>query len=126
MKLVNLTPHAITLRSPDGTDHTIPPSGTVARVSQTPGTPSTIEGVPVPVYSTPATGEVEGLPAPDPRFVGCFQADTMYVVSALVGLACKGRSDVVMPGTGPADGAIRETDGPRKGQIIAVTRLVRV
>ena len=31
-----------------------------------------------------------------------------------------GRSDVVGPGTGPADGAIRN----EKGQIVAVTRLI--
>ena len=29
----NLTQHAITVRAPDGTDHTFPPSGTVARVA---------------------------------------------------------------------------------------------
>jgi hypothetical protein len=31
-ELVNLTPHSITIRAEDGTETTIPPSGTVARV----------------------------------------------------------------------------------------------
>jgi len=34
---------------------------------------------------------------------------------------CQGRDDVVGPGTGPKDGAIRNEDG----NVIAVTRLVR-
>ena len=44
-------------------------------------------------------------------------------MSALVGSALGGaRPDVLCPGTGPADGAVRND----KGHIVAVTRLVRV
>jgi hypothetical protein len=39
MKYVNLTPHAISFRRPDGSTETFPPSGTVARVASTPGAP---------------------------------------------------------------------------------------
>lgn len=37
---VNLTPHAIVLRDADGADHTIPPSGQVARISTFPAVPA--------------------------------------------------------------------------------------
>lgn len=113
-KLVNLTPHAITIRLPTGQDVSIPSSG-VARVSSTPGplTSLMLDIGEVPVALPTTFGEVEGLPAPE--------ADTLFVVSALVGAALKGsRPDVVMPGTGPQDGCIRED-----GKVVAVTRLVR-
>jgi hypothetical protein len=32
MRLVNLTPHALTLRLPTGEDHVLAPSGQIARV----------------------------------------------------------------------------------------------
>jgi len=51
----------------------------------------------------------------------------MYVVSVVVAGALSPErrvvGDVVVPATGPADGAIRYSDGPRRGQIEAVTRL---
>lgn len=110
--LVNLTPHPIVLRPFPGADITIPPSGALARVASAPGVPvGDVHGV--PVYSAPVWGEVTGLP---PAVAG-----TIYVVSALVAARCAGRDDVVSPGTGPADGAIRDD----AGRIVAVTRLVR-
>lgn len=33
--MLNLTPHQITVRSQDGTDHVFPPSGQLARVATT-------------------------------------------------------------------------------------------
>lgn len=118
-QLVNLTPHAVTLRHAGG-DVTIQPAGTVARVTSTPGAVfasafHTAEGgaFQFPVAAPTTFGAVEGLPDPTPG--------TMFIVSALVGSALKGaRSDVVMPGTGPNDGAVRND----KGHIVAVTRLV--
>lgn len=62
MQLVNLTPHAIILAAIDGTRTTIPPSGTVARVSSTPGQPQIVDGVPVPVYTRQTWGDVVGIP----------------------------------------------------------------
>jgi hypothetical protein len=112
--LINLTPHALTLRAADGTDTVIPPSGTVARVSSTPGPLETVAGVPVPVAGMQTFGGVEGLPVTTPG--------TMFIVSALVLSALRGsRPDVVGPGTGPNDGTVRN----EKGHVIAVTRLVR-
>ena len=119
MKLVNLTPHSIVLRDPAGADHVIPPSGQVARVRTVSGAPETVPGCPVPVYGADEFGAVEGLPeCPDP--------DALFIVSAIVGQALAATAHplarrCVRPGTGPADGAIREG-----GQIVAVTRLVRV
>ena len=113
MNLVNLTPHALTLRA-DGTDHVLPPSGTVARVSSIPGALENVSGVPVPVASATIFGDIEGLPAP--------VDGTLFIVSAMVLSALRGsRPDVVGPGTGPADNAVRDD----KGRIVAVTRLVR-
>lgn len=111
MQLINLTPHPIVLRS-GKVDVTVPPSGTVVRVLSTPGEVLPIEGVPVPVYAAPSWGSVEGLPEPVPG--------TFYIVSALVAARCAHRGDVVSPGTGPADGAVRDD----AGRIVAVTRLI--
>lgn len=112
--LVNLTPHPIVLRAPDGADHVVPTSGQVARTTATPGTLGTVDGIPVPVASPTTYGEVVGLPGP--------QDGVYYIVSAIVGAAVRGRADVLCPGTGPNDGAIRDD----AGRIVAVTRLVRV
>lgn len=113
MLFVNLTPHPIVLRAVTGTDTVLGPSGQVARVSSTPGEDVILPGVPVPVRGAPTWGAVENLPAPSHGI--------MYIVSGLVAGRCAGRHDVVAPGTGPNDGAIRNRDG----HIVAVTRLVR-
>lgn len=107
---INLTPHALTLRSATG-DTVLPPSGTVARVSASPGALEDVPGIPVPVARPDAFGSVEGLPEPEE---GVF-----FIVSAMVGAHVHNRPDVLTPGTGPRDGAIRND----KGHIVAVTRL---
>lgn len=66
MVLVNLTPHAIVLRGTDG-DVTIAPSGTVARVATIPGADTGVQAGGIPVFSSPAFGDVEGLRGPQPR-----------------------------------------------------------
>ena len=90
MRLVNLTPHPITLISPDGEQVMVPPSGTVARVAERMESLGEIvvEGVVVPVVKR-SFGEVDGVPEPEPG--------VLYVVSALVAEAAwrVGRSDVV-------------------------------
>lgn len=119
--MLNLTPHAITLRTSHG-DITYPPSGTIARVATVenvvghaeivpPGVPETDEqgnsnATRVPVIAR-SFGAVEGLP---PEGVPC-------IVSALVAGAVPGRAGVYAPDSGPT--AIREN-----GQVVAVTRLV--
>jgi len=117
MKLVNLTPHDIVIRTnSDGVigDITVPPSGVVARVTTTPG--QQVRAYPYTIYSSPTFGEVQGVPpASDSE-------DLVYIVSSMVlsHPSVKNRSDVVAPGTGPQDGAIRD----EKGRIVAVTRLI--
>ena len=121
MNIINLTPHEIVLAFGENNAErmAIPPSGTVARVASVPGVAETLGGVPVPVMGRQTWGKVENLPDP--------VEGTIYIVSAQVlgRPECLNRTDVVGPGTGPNDGAIRVPDGPRKGQVEAVTRLVR-
>jgi hypothetical protein len=90
MRLVNLTPHAVTLIAPSGEQVVVQPSGVVARVAERmePLGEIMVEGIPVPVVKR-AFGEVENLPEPEPG--------VLYVVSALVAEAAwrMGRADVV-------------------------------
>mgnify|MGYP001398705579 FL=1 len=98
MKIINLTPHALNVLTDSGTV-TIPPSGTVARVTVTRESAGTVtvDGVQVPLYRT-TYGAVEGLPAPAP--------DTLYVVSSLVAAAARDRRDLVVP-----DDLVRDEQG---------------
>jgi hypothetical protein len=127
----NLTPHDITLRAADGTETTFPvdADGMIARVDNTPGAIDP---------GHPLAGIVEVWGADKPGEVGVFRSDdparkllpfpapvpgVFLVVSGMVGadLKEKGliRPDVLVPGTGPQDGAIRN----EKGHVQAVTRL---
>jgi len=118
-KIVNLTPHAITLASENGERTTYPSEG-LARVHSVPGTLSESDYVRLnfPVYCSTTFGAVEGLPPEN------HNECVYYIVSALVGKALHDagivRTDVLLPGTGPNDGAIRNA----AGQIEAVTRLL--
>ena len=128
IKFANLNPHPLRLRvnaantsaEPDETDIVVPPrlgadgKPAPARVSTTPGGALPPIGG-VPAFDRTAYGAVEGLPAPE--------ADTIYLVSALVGgrPEVADRQDVFVPGTGPRDGVVRDA----QGQVYAVTRLVR-
>lgn len=103
--MLNLTPHPIVIRTEDGSETVLPPSGRVARVTTTEEVVGSINGVPV-VRRT--FGAVEGLP----------EDDTPCVVSALVLSAVPGRPNTYAPDTGPT--AVRD----ERGQIQAVTRLV--
>lgn len=120
MKILNLTPHTINVADKDGNIIlAFAPHGTVARVSSSPGKLRTMfcAGQSIPVAGATHYGPVEGLPEPE--------TDTMYLVSAMVGQhpdVAGVRADVLCPGTGPQDGAIRND----KGHIIAVTRLLSV
>lgn len=110
MKIVNLTPHAITVRTVSG-DRVFEPSGTIARVTTTAAPAGEVDGIPV-VNQT--FGEIEGLPVPEPN--------TVFIVSSIVLAAAKekGRTDVISPDTSP-QGAIRN----EQGQIVAVRGFVR-
>ena len=114
----NLTPHAIVIHHATGVV-TIPPFGPVARVTTVPGPVDTIEvdGAMITVAGATRFGPVVDLPPPSD---GLF-----YIVSALVGGhrdVAGVRQDVLVPGTGPNDGAVRDA----AGKIIGVTRLNRV
>lgn len=125
MTFINLNPHPLRLRlnaantaaEADTADLVIPPrqgadgKTAPARVPSRPG--AAIEGGVggVPAYGRTTFGEVVGLPDPEP--------DVVYLVSALFSGRVGDRDDVFIPGTGPADGAVRDANG----QIYAVTRL---
>ena len=104
--MINLTPHPITLRLPDGQDVTVSPSGTVARVSMIDEIVGTVAGVPL-IRRRP--GPVVGLP----------DGDQPCIVSSMVLAALAGAVNVYAPDTGPT--AIRDD----RGQVLAVTRLVQ-
>ncbi|MEO0132715.1 MAG: hypothetical protein ABIK73_07295 [candidate division WOR-3 bacterium] len=107
MEFINLTPHGVKIILPDGQELQLPPSGVVARCSESYTEVGTLNGVPVVQRKL---GEVQGLPAPND--------DTIYIVSSLVLSACKGRKDVFAPDTGAT--ALRN----EAGQIIGVRRLI--
>lgn len=118
--VLNLTPHPVTVRNADGVDTTYPPAapkGGEPRVGNAPG--AALPGHPlagmVAVHAPDEAGEVVNLPAP--------VEGTFLVVSGMVGdaLLRRGisRPDVLVPGTGPADGAVRNA----AGHVVAVTRL---
>lgn len=104
MKVINLTPHAITFYLKNPEEHTmselltVQPSGQVARVTaKTVVIHEGLPGLPIPVTTT-AYGEVEGLPAPE--------EDTIYIVSSLVAQRCRDREDVFIPNE-----SVRDKDG---------------
>ena len=113
MAFRNFTPHTLNLILPDGSEVTLPSEG-IARVSATPGPVGLIDGIPV---ADPDTfGEVTGLPDEAGT-----DSDDYFIVSGMVGAALKGVTGILVPGTGPNDGPIRED-----GRIVAVTRLKMV
>jgi hypothetical protein len=110
MTILNLTPHTINIVDESGAPMAAyEPSGTVARVDVRPGAPAGGYPFPCPVMTSDATVGVVGLPEP---------ADgVFYLVSGFVGAAVSGtRPDVLVPGTGPKDNALRN----EKGHIVGV------
>ena len=115
MKIINLTPHAITFYMENPEEHTmselltVQPSGQVARVTaKTVVIHEGLPGLPIPVTAT-EYGEVEGLPAPE--------EDTIYIVSSIVAQRCRDRDDVFIPNE-----SVRDADG----RIIGCLSLGRV
>ena len=113
--IINLTPHDITIDA-NGDRITIEASGAIARlITPSPeGKPVRVSGFTLPTRQHVGEGALDGLPDP--------VEGTFFVVSALCLDAARrqGRTDVLAPGTGPKDGAIREG-----GRIVAITRFVR-
>ena len=105
--MINLTPHAITVRLSDGTSRTYPPSGTVARVTTYETSAADVDGIQTAYRRT---GSVEGLTLPVTEPV---------LVSGMVLAELSGVDNVFAPDSGAT--AIRD----ERGHIVAVTRLVR-
>ena len=101
MKLINLTPHDITVEKKDGTRVTYPASGQVARVEIEDVCVGHVDGL--PVYKGKPK-KLVGIPNP--------QDGVMYIVSLFV-LQHANREDLVSPNTSDA---IRDDEG----KIVAV------
>ena len=106
IKIINLTPHAITAGG-----ETFPPSGEIARVETIQVPDGEINNIPVHKQTF---GKITGLPEKQ-RF-------TVFVVSAIVLAAAKemGRTDVVAPNTSSPDVVRNEA-----GHIISVPGFVK-
>ena len=121
INIVNLTPHALTLRNEEGVDQIIEKSGLLARVDETPSDLHHMEGLHVPFATPPVVGEVYCEDA-ETKERSCFPAPesgTIFLVSRAVAEVMK-RNDVFRSGTGPGDHPIRN----EKRHIVAVTRIV--
>ena len=109
MKLINLTPHKITIYPPtdwtllgdDSSPIAVEPSGVSARCDETreiiATIPSGLGDWGIPVYRV-VYGEVSGLPAPE--------LGTIYIVSMRLAQAVPERHDVCFPGE-----AVRDASG---------------
>lgn len=110
-KVINLTPHDITVRLETGEEKNFPATGKAARVKTLSEPAKKVMGVPTVTQSYDV---IEGLPEP--------KKGVLYLVSMVVRQAAQaeGRTDVISPDTSP-EGAIRDD----KGRIVAVRRFVR-
>ena len=101
MKIINLTPHAVSIVGEGGKEiASFPPSGQLARCSASTkrvGEISFSEGVSIPLTCT-QLGAVEGLPSPQP--------DTCFIVSRIIAEACPDRTDLLFP-----DQTVRDGEG---------------
>lgn len=115
MRIVNLCPHEIDLKLPDGIEVVLPAAGVPARVLVTRGEPEELKlqqngDAPVAIrVSSSCYGEVAGLPGP--------REGTRYVVSYPVAYACLDRGDLLVP-----DDLIRDD----RGTVVACQSLTRV
>lgn len=105
MRIVNLTPHAVTING-----LTIQPDGRIPRLREETREVGQfeIDGHTLPVIET-TLGELEGLPEP--------QRDTIYIVSRLVAEAAPTRDDLYFPGR-----LLRDSEG----QIVGAASLARL
>ena len=105
-KLVNLTPHDVTLVRMDGTAVIIPRSDKIARVEENFELEDICMNIPLSVVTY---GEITELPEP--------QENTLYIVSSFVfnAAVAKGRKDCCYPAM---------FDRDENGKIIAVKTLV--
>ena len=116
-KLVNLTPHPLSFHK-DGVVTVVAPDGRCPRVLTVPGAKCEDSDLPCDEHERDTVVGLVDMPEPEDG--------TVFVVSGLVGEALRNagatRTDVRVPGTGPADGTVRND----KGHVVGVTRLKRV
>ncbi len=105
MRIVNLTPHAVTFATRDGS-RTIEASGDVARCTTRTAVVGEVDGI---LVTRTEFGDVRGLPGP--------QEGTIYVVSSLVAQRVPERADVFVPNE-----AVRD----EHGRIVGCKSLGRV
>ena len=106
VRIVNLTPHAVTVLRENEEPIEYPPSGTVARCATQRRVIGSLNGIPI---NQTEFGEVSGLPAPAPG--------VYYLVSALVAQALPQREDLLIP-----DDVVRD----EAGRIIGCRAFARV
>lgn len=90
MKIINLTPHSVTLDPGGPSEITFPPTGVLARIRELKGELSHIRvnGTQVPVQPISYADEIEGLTAPT--------EGVLYLVSRVTAAAVD-RPDLVFP-----------------------------
>lgn len=110
MKIINLTPHQVSVLVGEEMK-TFEPSGMIARVSTNCKVVGYVDGIEIVAQTY---GDIQGLPEP--------QEGTLYLVSLLVRQAAQaqGRTDVISPDTSP-ESAIRDVEG----RIVGVRRFAR-
>ena len=105
---LNLTPHALYVKSVDGEYVTIPPAGDVARVvyDRLPPEQVRIDGREVSVSVAGSPREIVGLPDPEPNTV-------LIVAKAVSDAAPASRGDLMSPGRllRDAEGKVIGCDG---------------
>lgn len=115
MKLVNLTPHTVTIVDSQGKKLSIPPEGVVPRVQELHPHVGELnyEGVQIPLVRAvyPDGQAVQGLPEPQPG--------VLLLVSRMVFDACPNRTDLAVPDTSPGS-VIRD----EAGRITGVRQLI--
>ena len=104
MKIINLTPHKITILG--DRKLVLEPSGIIPRAEQHREQVGSVDGIPINRVSY---GSPVGLPEP--------KAGTIYIVSALTSKAAKGRKDLYI-----VDDSVRD----ESGRIIGCRALARV
>lgn len=107
MKIVNLTPHTVSVVDADNQVIREYPSTGSARISTVSEVIGEIDGI--SILKT-KFGKIEGLPDPDGK--------TTYIVSMPVAQAVSGRDDIIAPDTGPTAYRI-------DGKIIGVRQFAR-
>jgi hypothetical protein len=111
--LVNCTPHPVSWADAEGNIRlTIPrPPNGAARIDQIPGSIGSLAGM--PIMGANVYGGFINLPPETPG--------TLHVVSIMFSGRAGARQDLIIPGTGPQDNALRDA----QGQVVACRRWVR-